>query len=271
MKNRLLTLLLGCLCSIAQAQLSDVTQPGDTIVATSGNSPGSEGVTNAIDNADTKYLNFDITDTGFTVTPSIGLTVVKGLSLTSANDAPDRDPTTYLLEGSYDGENFVEISSGDVAGFPTRFHTNYVFFDNAVPFSTYRLIFPTVGGSSCCMQIAEVEFLGASAPGDVTQPGDAVVATSGNSPGSEGVGNAIDNADTKYLNFDISNTGFTVSPSVGMTLVTGLSLKSANDAPDRDPITYLLEGSYDGENFTEISSGDVADFPNRFDTNYIFF
>ena len=137
-------------------------------------------MTNAIDNADTKYLNFDITDTGFTVTPSIGLTVVKGLSLTSANDAPDRDPTTYLLEGSYDGENFVEISSGDVAGFPTRFHTNYVFFDNAVPFSTYRLIFPTVGGSSCCMQIAEVEFLGASAPGDVTQPGDAVVATSGN-------------------------------------------------------------------------------------------
>ncbi len=256
---------------MAQAQLSDVTQPGDTIVATSGNSPGSEGVTNAIDNADTKYLNFDITNTGFTVTPSVGLTVVKGLSLTSANDAPDRDPMTYLLEGSYDGENFVEISSGGVADFPTRFHTNYIFFDNAVPYATYRLIFPTVDDSSCCMQIAEVEFLGAQAPGDVTQPGDAVVATSGNSPGSEGVGNAIDNADTKYLNFDISNTGFSVSPSVGMTVVNGLSLKSANDAPDRDPITYLLEGSYDGENFTEISSGDVADFPTRFHTNYIFF
>ena len=271
MKNRLLTLLLGCLCTIAQAQLSDVTQPGDNIVATSGNSPGSEGVTNAIDNADTKYLNFDITNTGFTVTPSVGLTVVKGLSLTSANDAPDRDPMTYLLEGSYDGENFVEISSGGVADFPTRFHTNYIFFDNAVPYATYRLIFPTVDNSSCCMQIAEVELLGAQAPGDVTQPGDAVVATSGNSPGSEGVGNAIDNADTKYLNFDISNTGFSVSPSVGMTVVNGLSLKSANDAPDRDPITYLLEGSYDGENFTEISSGDVADFPTRFHTNYIFF
>ncbi|NBQ24092.1 MAG: hypothetical protein EBU26_07465 [Verrucomicrobia bacterium] len=271
MKNRLLMLILGCLCSMAQAQLSDVTQPGDTIVATSGNSPGSEGVTNAIDNADTKYLNFDITNTGFTVTPSIGLTVVKGLSLTSANDAPDRDPMTYLLEGSYDGENFVEISSGGVADFPTRFHTNYIFFDNAVPYASYRLIFPTVDNSTCCMQIAEVELLGAQAPGDVTQPGDALIATSGNSPGSEGVGNVIDNADTKYLNFDISNTGFTVSPSVGMTVVTGLSLKSANDAPDRDPMTYLLEGSYDGENFTEISSGDVADFPTRFHTNYIFF
>ena len=72
----------------------------------------------------------------------------------------------------------MEISSGGVADFPTRFHTNYIFFDNAVPYATYRLIFPTADNSSCCMQIAEVEFLGAQAPGDVTQPGDAVVATS---------------------------------------------------------------------------------------------
>jgi hypothetical protein len=99
------------------------------------------------------------------------------------------------------------------------------------------------------MQIAEIELLGAQAPGDVTQPGDAIVASSDNSPGSEGVTNAIDNADTKYLNFDIVDTGLTVTPSVGMTVVSGLSLTSANDAEDRDPTTFLLEGSYDGENF----------------------
>jgi len=272
LKTMCIALLVGAFGGIAQAQLSDVTQPGDTIVATSDNSPGSEGVTNAIDNADTKYLNFDIANTGFTVTPSVGMTIVSGLSLTSANDADDRDPVDYLLEGSYDGVNFVEISSGDVADFPTRFHKNYIFFDNSTPYLSYRLIFPnTAGPSTCCMQIAEVELLGAQAPGDVTQPGDAIVATSDNSPGSEGVTNAIDNADTKYLNFDIANTGFTVTPSVGMTIVNGLSLKSANDADDRDPVNYTLEGSYDGTNFTEISSGDVADFPTRFHTNYIFF
>jgi len=110
-----------------------------------------------IDNADTKYLNFDITNTGFTVTPSVGLTEIIGMSLKSANDAPDRDPMTYVLEGSYDGENFTEISSGDVADFPTRFHTNYIFFENTTPYLTYRLIFPTVDNSTCCMQIAEVE------------------------------------------------------------------------------------------------------------------
>ncbi|HXJ55702.1 MAG TPA: hypothetical protein VNU68_03465, partial [Verrucomicrobiae bacterium] len=266
-----ITLLAG---SSLKAQLADITQPGDPIVATSNNSPGSEGVANAIDNAPTKYLNFDKVNTGFTVTPSIGLSVVQGLTLTSANDAPDRDPATYTLEGSYDGVTFTMISSGDVPAFgTTRFLKNTILFSNDIPYLSYRLIFPTTAGNStCCMQISEVEFLGFQAPADVTQPGDPIVATSNNSPGSEGVANAIDNAPTKYLNFDKVNTGFTVTPSVGATRVTGLTLTSANDAPDRDPATYQLEGSLDGTTFFLISAGDVPPFgTTRFLKNYIFF
>jgi hypothetical protein len=56
------TLICICLFLVleraAQAQ-SDVTQPGDPIIASSSNSPGSEGVANAIDNTQAKYLNFD--------------------------------------------------------------------------------------------------------------------------------------------------------------------------------------------------------------------
>src|SRR5215510_8563571 len=72
------------------AQISDITQPGDPIVPTSGNSPPSTGVANAIDDQLTKYLNLDILNTGFTVSPQVGLTEVQGLTLTSANDAPAR-------------------------------------------------------------------------------------------------------------------------------------------------------------------------------------
>src|SRR5437867_5637347 len=97
-----------------QAQLSDITQPGDPIVPTSNNSPGSEGVANAIDNQPTKYLNFDKLNTGFTVTPRVGLSVAQCLTLTSANDAPERDPASFTLEGSYDGTNFTLFASGPV-------------------------------------------------------------------------------------------------------------------------------------------------------------
>src|SRR5205809_513051 len=51
--------LLFAFSGSVSAQLSDVTQPGDPIIPSSPNSPGSEGVANAIDNQPTKYLNFD--------------------------------------------------------------------------------------------------------------------------------------------------------------------------------------------------------------------
>jgi concanavalin A-like lectin/glucanase superfamily protein/HYR domain-containing protein/Ig-like domain-containing protein len=262
------------------AQLADVTQPGDPIIPTSNFSPGSEGVVNAIDDTDKKYLNFDRLNTGFTVTPRVGLTVVQCISLKSANDAPERDPASYVLSGSYDGSNFVQIAAGSVPSFgPTgtnRFFKVVIQFENNTPYLAYKLIFPTVvgpGGNS--MQIAEVELLGFLAPTDVTQPGDPIIPTSNFSPGSEGVVNAIDNTDKKYLNFDRLNTGFTVTPSVGGTLVSGITLKSANDAPERDPSSYRLEGSLDGVAFFEISSNSVPLFgptgTNRFYKNYIFF
>src|SRR6266700_1641750 len=255
--------------SSVQAQLSDITQPGDPIVASSTMSPGSEGVANAIDDQPTKYLNFDKENTGFTVTPSVGATLVTGLTLTSANDAPERDPASYLLEGSLDGISFFEIASNSVPLFPARFFKQYFFFANSRAYKAYRLTFPDVANPTAAnsMQISEVEFLGvvADLPQDVTQPGDPIVASSTMSPGSEGVANAIDDQPTKYLNFDKLNTGFTVTPKVGLSVVQCLTLTSANDAPERDPASYLLEGSYDGTNFTQLASNSVPLFTNRFE------
>ncbi len=141
----------------------DVTQPSDFIVATSGNSPDNEGVENAIDDRpDTKYLNFDKLDAGFTVTPSVGDSVVTGLRLTSANDAPERDPTTFVLFGSRDGDSFVEVARGPIPIFSGRFTPVEVAFTNLVAYKHYRLLFPTVqnANAAVAMQIAEVELLG---------------------------------------------------------------------------------------------------------------
>ncbi|HJN81831.1 MAG TPA: hypothetical protein QF478_03560, partial [Verrucomicrobiota bacterium] len=106
---------------------------------------------------------------------------------------------------------------------------------------------------------------------DISQPGDAVVASSDNSPGAEQAPNAIDDNDqTKYLNFDELNTGLTITTSGGV--VTGLGLTSANDSPDRDPATFVLSGSNDGgATFTEIASGDVAAFGARFERQEVSF
>ena len=101
--------------------------------------------------------------------------MVTGLGLTSANDAPDRDPATFVLSGSNDGgATFTEIASGDVPAFGDRFERQEVSFANDAAYTTYELIFPTTAGASgCCMQIAEIELLGTAGGGGGGGGGDA--------------------------------------------------------------------------------------------------
>ena len=147
--------------------VADVTRPGDVIQPTSFNSPGNEGVTLAIDdNTATKYLNFDKLNAGFTVTPGVGETVVVGLRVTSANDAPERDPVSFTLAGSNDGVQFTEIAGGGLPDFPARFHTVEVRFANDLAYRHYRLLFPEVrnAAAAVAMQMAEAELLGTMGP-----------------------------------------------------------------------------------------------------------
>jgi hypothetical protein len=127
------------LSGVAQAQ-QNVLQPGDPIVASSSNSPGSEGVANAIDGKPTKYLNFDKLNTGFTVTPSVGRTIITAIALESANDAVERDPTSYTIEGSNDGTNFTMVAQGNVPAFSDRFTWQVFTFTNSGAYTAYRAI-----------------------------------------------------------------------------------------------------------------------------------
>ncbi|MGZ8920822.1 MAG: hypothetical protein ACXW3L_07550, partial [Limisphaerales bacterium] len=180
---------------------SDVTQPGDPLIASSSNSPGSEGVANAIDNQQTKYLNFDsrtpepTPPSGFVVTPSVGVTRVTGMRIQTANDGPERDPKIVTLEGSNDstvttfaGGNWEMITTIDVPAVTGRFLTRSFSFENFKAYKHYRWTSVTTASpNGCCMQVAEVELLGTVLPPDVTQPGDPIIPSSSNSPGSEGV------------------------------------------------------------------------------------
>src|SRR5687767_13088004 len=239
---------------------SDVTQPGDPVIASSVNSPGSEGVANAIDNTQAKYLNFDSAqngDSGFIVSPGVGITRVTGMTIQAANDEPVRDPRIVRLEGSNDPtvtgfntgtwELITELSN--IPDFTARFQRQTFTFTNNKGFRHYRwTVLETATANGCCMQVAEIELLGEVVPGDVTVPGDPAIASSVNSPGSEGVANAIDNTQAKYLNFDSAqdgDSGLIVSPGVGRTVVTGLAIQSANDEPVRDPKRVRVEGSND--------------------------
>jgi MYXO-CTERM domain-containing protein len=142
----------------------NILTASDTITLFNGSTPANEHVGLSIDgNWGTKYLNFDGDNTGLTVTPGVGSSIISALTLTSANDSPDRDPTSYTLMGSNDGINFTPIASGTVPAFEDRFATQLFEFSNSTAYTSYQLVFPTVNGSTL-MQIAEVQLIGNAIP-----------------------------------------------------------------------------------------------------------
>ncbi len=142
--------------------IGDRTSAADpiTMLPNPGSSaPANEEVFRAIDNnVNTKYLNFAGAGSGIQITPNFGSSVITGISLTSANDAPSRDPTTYLLRGSNDGISWTTISSGAVPAFTARFQQRVVSFGNSTTYTEYQLTFPTIV-SGAIMQVAEIELL----------------------------------------------------------------------------------------------------------------
>ena len=142
-------------------ELSNVIEPSDSITAVpTDNTPDNEGVENAIDGrADTKYLNFDGLSAGFEVATERS-SIVQAIRLTSANDAPERDPAGYVIEGSNNGTEWAEIARGSIDPFPGRHAVWADGFANEDAYTYYRVTFPDTRGGVDLMQIAQVELMG---------------------------------------------------------------------------------------------------------------
>jgi hypothetical protein len=82
----------------SEPSFSDITTPADTVLTVNGSNDGdadagppptNETVDHAFDNQTDKYLNFLDLNSGLVITPNAGATVVHGLRLYTANDAPE--------------------------------------------------------------------------------------------------------------------------------------------------------------------------------------
>ena len=285
-----LAVFLAAVDDMIPAKLSDITQPSDIVkgVPNDGDWPGAEHPALAIDNnTGTKFLHFkgETEPTGIQVTPLNGSSIVTGITLTTANDSPNRDPATFELSGSNVGIDgpYELIAAGDIVDFAgeaeyPRFTMTAIMFDNDVAYAHYQIMFPTVrdAGTANSMQIAEVELLGVPEPkpADITAPGDAIQGVpndglmNGNNfgwPAAETPDLAIDNnTGKKFLHFkgELEPTGIQVTPASGASIVTGLTLTTANDSPERDPISFELSGSNEGIDgpYELIAAGDIVDF-----------
>jgi len=190
--------------------------------------------------------------------------VLKGYSLRSANDCPERDPYKWTLDGSTDGKNWTLLDKQENhIVFTSRLEDKHFDIVNENAYQFYRLSF-AVPTSINLFQVAKIELepLGAKPEPIVSLP-------SGQTEGSTGetVECTVDGSSSTKLCVAHGN-----APIVWLgdyrhpVVVIGYSLMSANDCPERDPYKWTLEGSSDGDTWTELDRHEDRNlFSKRFE------
>lgn len=198
---------------------------------------------------------------------------VNALLLTSANDAPERDPENFNVWGSNDaGTTWIELGNWVGETFENRFQQRLFSFSNLLPFTSYRFNVTKNAGNSDLMQIAEVGFVGPQYDGvDHSGTSGAVYTARAFISDGENQDKVFDDsADTKWLdNASVPSEDDPAWVQVDLPegkIVTALAITSANDAPERDPENFSVVGSNDGGVTWEVIGSWIGEtFDNRFE------
>ena len=253
--------------------------------------PADEGPYMAIDGdkANTKYLNL-----GTEVYANLGMIYIPAdqvkrsltsMTITTANDFPERDPASYILYGTDDeitsadnsggtDENWTKVAEGEFALPEARLTDlpQIAFLPDYAPtpaFKNWKIVFPTRrnGGKSVTMQFEEIEFFDENWDNSWMQPGvDRAIAVGdiinmGSYPDQEGPKAAADGLITvKYLNYGANNSGFIVTKAGEPIVVNAIRYTSANDFPSRSPLSYAIFGTNEEIKSQDKSVGDAEEW-----------
>ncbi|WP_253181983.1 ThuA domain-containing protein [Cellulosimicrobium cellulans] len=130
-----------------------------------GRSPAAETPPMAVDgDPGTKWLTFARTGTlTLRMEEPVALTQY---SLTSANDSPGRDPKNWTIQGSNDGQTWVDVDTRTDETFSQRFQPRTFEVGSTTEYGWYRLDV-TANSGDAEVQLAEISIFG---PDSVEQP-----------------------------------------------------------------------------------------------------
>ncbi|PTB97020.1 hypothetical protein C9994_04640, partial [Marivirga lumbricoides] len=135
----------------------DITGMGGNLSVQFTDSPAGEGFANLIDNdAATKYLTFN--SSAWVQFQANNAYSLSSYSITSANDAPQRDPLNWNLQGSNDGVNWTALDVRSGVDFPSRQQKQTFQVAANSAFTYFR--FNLTNNSGSILQLAEIELFG---------------------------------------------------------------------------------------------------------------
>jgi hypothetical protein len=187
-------------------------------------------------------------------------------SLTSANDAPDRDPKSWILYGSNDDSNWTEIDRRTNEDFQYRYATQYYLTPTNAKYSFFKLDVTGNNGANT-IQLAEWQLFGEynEYAADITENGGILTASHPASNGTSLQALTDNKEATKYyLSIPSFTNGvwFTYQSPAPVAL-KHYTLTSADDTPNNDPKTWTLQASNNGTDWTNIDTQSDIIFVNR--------
>lgn len=132
---------------------------GGTAIQFSGENPPNETAARLFDNnSSTKWLAFSTS--GWIIFSTTAPAQVTSYALTSANDAPGRDPASWTLAGSNDRVSWTTINTQAGQTFATRLLVKNYTVTGAATYQHYRITMQNL--SDAVIQLADISVSGAS-------------------------------------------------------------------------------------------------------------
>ncbi len=140
------------------AEQMDITDLGGTITDQLNNSPFNGGIANLIDNnPGSKFLTFGANI--WVRYEGISKYIVESYTMTSGNDAPERDPFSWFLQGSNNGSTWKNLDVRNNEDFPQRNQKRtFEIAGNTEAYKYFRLKMSNNSGNK--LQLAEWELFG---------------------------------------------------------------------------------------------------------------
>ncbi|MEY9094199.1 basic secretory protein-like protein [Paenibacillus sp. RC84] len=209
-----------------------------------------------------KWLTFS--STGWIQVKLDTAKTVTSYSITAAEDFPERDPKSWVLKGSNDGSTWTVLDTRQNEAFTYRNQTKSYSFANTSSFKYFKFDSIT-NQSGGILQISEIKLFDGSVDTWTTiKP--TVTASAENTP-NEGKDNLVDGTSvTKWLTFNA--TGWLKFDFGKPVTIDGYALTAANDFAERDPKSWVLQGSNDNANWTSLDTKSNESFRLRHQRNH---
>ncbi|WP_328686062.1 alpha-1,2-mannosidase [Streptomyces sp. NBC_01261] len=151
----------------AGAEWEDITRSVVGVEASDEFDLAGEVAENLLSRSRSKWLaNDDTAEVDFTLDSPAAVVLYR---LTSANDAPDRDPEDWQLQGSHDGRHWTTVDTRTGERFKQRHETKEYSVSSPAAYARYRLDITGNQGSDQT-QLSRIQFLTAGAPTAASNP-----------------------------------------------------------------------------------------------------